>query len=60
MEEFMANGVKLGWLIDADKCTVTIYRQRRKPETLLQPKSVKGEGPVAGFVLDLEPVWDIE
>ena len=60
MEVFIANGVKLGWLLDPYKRTVTIYRPRRKPETLLNPKTVKGEGPVAGFVLDLEPIWNLD
>lgn len=59
MEWFLANGVKLGWLIDADKQTVTIYRPRRKPATLLRPTRVKGERPIAGFVLELEEIWDL-
>ena len=53
MQEYMDNGVKLGWLIDPIKRQVEIYRPDRAPEVLLNPASVSGEGPVAGFVLDL-------
>ena len=57
MEEYLANGVLLGWLIDPFKKTVAIYRPGREPEVLANPPSVSGEGPVAGFVLDLQRVF---
>jgi len=53
MEDYMNNGVKLGWLIDPIQRTVTIYRPGRAPEILANPSSVAGEGPVDGFVLEL-------
>src|SRR5271165_1572311 len=56
MEEYMANGVLLGWLIDPKKRTVTIYRPGREPEVLDHPAEVRGEGPVEGFVLNLEGI----
>ena len=56
MEEYIANGVTLGWLIDPVSRAVEIYRPDRAPEVLDQPKTVAGEGPVAGFVLDLEHI----
>ncbi len=58
MESWIANGVKLAWLIDADRRTVYVYRPRREPEKLNAPPKLKGEGPVAGFVLDLAEIWD--
>ena len=58
MAEYMANGAQLGWLIDAEKRTVSVYRPEREPETLTGVESLAGEGPVAGFVLDLAAVWD--
>ena len=58
MESWIANGVKLAWLIDADRRTAYIYRPRREPEKLNAPPKLKGEGPVAGFVLDLAEIWD--
>jgi Uma2 family endonuclease len=57
MEEYIANGVLLGWLIDPLERTVTIYRPRREPEVLTNPSQVAGEGPVAGFVLDLSRIF---
>lgn len=57
MEEYIANGVQLGWLIDPVDRTVTIYRPDRDPEVLQAPSSVSGEGPVAGFVLDLSRIF---
>jgi len=53
MAEYMANGVQLGWLIDPIEHSVEIYRSGREPELLEHPSTVSGEGPVAGFVLDL-------
>lgn len=60
MLEWMENGAKLGWLIDPDRQTVTIFRPGRASETLLKPLNVAGEGPVAGFVLGLDPIWNID
>jgi Uma2 family endonuclease len=56
MREYMDNGVQLGWLIDPQERTVTIYGPGREPEVLAEPKSVSGEGPVAGFVLSLDGI----
>ncbi len=56
MQRYIAAGVLLGWLIDSFERTVTIYRPNREPEVLANPKSVAGEGPVEGFVLDLNGV----
>jgi len=53
----MDNGVKLGWLIDSMQHTVSIYRPGRAPEILANPSAVAGEGPVDGFVLNLEHIF---
>jgi Uma2 family endonuclease len=58
MDEYIANGARLGWLIDPETRTVEIYRPGRAPETLTGVDSVSGEDPVEGFVLDLRTVWD--
>jgi Uma2 family endonuclease len=58
MQEYMENGAQLGWLIDPDKHTVTIYRPNSDPETQTGSDSISGEGPVATFTLDLTRVWD--
>jgi Uma2 family endonuclease len=58
MSEWLTNGAQLAWLIDPDARNVEIYRPGFEPETRGGVSSVEGEGPVAGFVLDLLPVWD--
>ncbi|MBL8216074.1 MAG: Uma2 family endonuclease [Bryobacterales bacterium] len=57
MQEWMAAGVELGWLIDGDARTVVIYRAGQEPETRTGIEEIAGEGPVAGFVLQLESLW---
>lgn len=58
MAEWMANGVQLGWLIDGDRQTVYVYRAgRSEPEKKTGIKKLAGEGPIAGFVLDLTDIW---
>jgi Uma2 family endonuclease len=56
MEQWIANGVKLGWLIDADHETVYIYRNGEVEERRGIQK-LAGEGPVKGFVLNLRTIW---
>lgn len=58
MEECLAAGAQLGWLIDPETRTVEVYRPGREAQAVSGAPSVKGEGPVEGFVLDLAPVWD--
>jgi len=57
MENWMANGVRLGWLIDPERRAVEIYRPGRHPEILEGIDALPGEGPVSGFTLDLRRVW---
>jgi Uma2 family endonuclease len=57
MDEYIANGVQLAWLIDPFERTVEIYRAGRAPELLANPATVAGEGPVEGFILDLARVF---
>lgn len=58
MDSWVGNGAELAWLLDPAKRTVTVYRPGAVPEVLSDIDSVAGEGPVAGFVLELGPVWD--
>lgn len=57
MEEYIENGVRLGWLIDRKHQTVSIYRQNQNIETLEQPSSLSGEDILPGFILDLTEIW---
>jgi len=58
MREWIDNGAGLAWLVDPERRVVEIYRPGRETETLVNPESISGEGPVEGFVLDLGLVWD--
>jgi Uma2 family endonuclease len=57
MVDYLANGVRLGWLIDPYERQVYVYRTNREMEALAEPKSLSGEDVLLGFVLDLLPVW---
>lgn len=57
MDEYMANGSRLGWLIDPDKKQVHVYRPGHPVEVLDNPATVSADPELPGFVLDLEPVW---
>ena len=59
MVEYLTNGASLGWLIDPDKRTVTVYRPGQASEPLKEPTKVRGEGALEGFVLELGPVFDL-
>ena len=58
MREWMENGAKLGWLVEPKSRTVVVYRPGREPETLVSPDRVLGEGPVDGFTLELNKIWE--
>ena len=57
MDEYIENGVRLGWLIDPLLKQVQIYRPGQQIELLQQPDSISGETVLPGFVLDLRPIW---
>ena len=57
MQEYLANGVSLGWLIDRKNRTIHIYRPDREPELLENPETVSGEPELPGFVLRLAKIW---
>jgi len=58
LDEWIANGVQLAWLIDTKARTVTIFRPGDDPETLVDPTSIQGAGPLRGFELVMSRVWD--
>lgn len=57
MREWTANGVQLGWLIIPETRSVEIYRADGSTVVLTEPAEVAGEGPVQGFVLRLDRIW---
>lgn len=58
MREWIASGAQIAWLIDPERIAVEIFRPGREPETRLEVERIEGEGPVAGFTLELRRVWD--
>ena len=58
MVEYIINGVRLAWLIDAVEFQVYVYRPGAEVETLEAPESVSGEPELPGFTLDLKAIWE--
>jgi Uma2 family endonuclease len=58
MAEYIAQGAQLGWLVNPEKKTVEIHRPDGTIEKRHGIDQLEGEGPVAGFVLDLIDVWN--
>lgn len=56
MQEYMNNGVRLGWLINPKNKQVEIYRLNQDVEILENPSSLSGENVLPGFVLSLEQI----
>ena len=57
MEEYVANGALLGFLIDPKSKQVYVYRPHRPCECFDNPQSVSGDPELPGFVLDLTEIW---
>ena len=56
MQEYLDNGLRLGWLINPKDQQVEIYRQGQEKEVLLAPTSLSGEQLLPGFVLKLKGI----
>ncbi len=57
MQEYLDNGVKLGWLINPEAKQVEIYRLRQDVKSLNSPQSLSGEDILPGFTLDLAKIF---
>ncbi len=57
MEEYMAGGAKLGWLLDPQSREVYVYRPQSDPQKLTGAAEISGETVLSGFVLDVRQVW---
>lgn len=53
MEEYLANGVRLGWLIDPMSQQVAIYRPNQAVEIISLPTTLSGENVLPEFTLEL-------
>jgi Uma2 family endonuclease len=57
MQEYLANGAQLGWLIDPMEKRVYVYRLGQPVEVLDDPPSVNGDPLLPGFVLFVRELW---
>lgn len=56
MESWLANGVKLGWLVDPYARQVHVYEAGATPP-IETGNAIAGSGSVEGFILDAQEVW---
>ena len=57
MAEYIANGARLGWLIDPIRGQAEVYRPDTPVEQLKRPDSLSGHPILPEFVLDLREIW---
>jgi Uma2 family endonuclease len=60
MQEYLAKGICLGWLIDPQTPLIEIYRPCLEVETLNlsfeEPPTLSGDDVLPGFILELAPI----
>ena len=57
MQEYVANGAQLGWLIDPQEKKVYIYRPHAEVDCLENPLTISGEPLLPGFTLNVQRLW---
>ncbi|MBX3010902.1 MAG: Uma2 family endonuclease [Caldilineaceae bacterium] len=58
MQEYLANGAQLGWLLIPETRDVYIYRPQTEPLYLQDPAQISGEPFLPGLVITLAELWD--
>ena len=58
MEEYIANGLRLGWLIEPVRRRVHVYCPDSTPLVLENPGTISAEPELPGFALDLTEIWE--
>ena len=56
MDEYMANGVQLAWLLDPFDHCATIYRPGKTPERMDNPTVLSGDPVLPGFRFDFREI----
>ena len=59
MQEYMEQGSRLGWLIDPKSQKVEIYRPGQDVEVLQSTPTLSAQEVMPGFVLDLQPIFNL-
>jgi Uma2 family endonuclease len=57
MQEYLDNGLQLGWLLNRKDRQVEIYRPEQTVEILRSPIYLSGEAILPEFILDLGLIW---
>ena len=58
LEEYMANGSLLGWLLDPEEHTAYVYRERAPVKVLKNAEAISGEPLLRGLTVDLTELWN--
>ncbi|MBD1935866.1 Uma2 family endonuclease [Microcoleus sp. FACHB-68] len=58
MQEYISNGLRLGWLINPKIRQVEIYRPNREVKILDSPATLSGEDVLPAFILDLQAIFE--
>jgi Uma2 family endonuclease len=57
MQEYVANGARLAWLLDPFERSVHVYRPKSSPSILKDPRQISGDPVLPKFTLDLRRIW---
>jgi len=57
MQEYLENGCRLGWLVNPETRSVTIYRPNVAPEIVTFDVVLSGEDVLPGFTVDLRHIF---
>ncbi len=57
LDEYLANGAQLGWLIDPQAQRIYVYRPQLPVEELAAPETVTGDPVLPGFILHMQAIW---
>lgn len=58
MEEYIQNGVSLGWLIDVKNKKIYVYKATAETQIIENPTEISGEPLLKGFALNLKEIWE--
>ena len=56
MEDYIANGAQLGWLIDPFEARVYVYRPAQTVECLQNPTTIGGDPVLSGFIFEVAEI----
>jgi Uma2 family endonuclease len=57
LEEYIANGVRLGLLVNRKQRTVHLYRSNQAPTILEHPETISCEPEMPGLMLKMAKIW---